>query len=167
MSVLSSAKANPVLTGDNQIIQIPQGGGTIKVPFYGQRKPTNPFNLEIETPDFEFGRVPPVTPASFGAIPGTNPATIVGSDEEGNKTGTFGKKINESSKKILDKKDTKKDEDVVNKETGDVFTTGEDDPKLVTGGETTKGTTTQSFDFNDVNEEYNSDKRASRYMYQI
>ena len=30
LSVLSSAKANPALTGDNQIIQIPQGGGTQK-----------------------------------------------------------------------------------------------------------------------------------------
>ena len=46
LNIVSSAKANPLLTGDNQIIQIPQGGGTIKVPFYGQKKPTNPFNLE-------------------------------------------------------------------------------------------------------------------------
>ena len=102
---------------------------------------------------------------SFGAITRTNPATIVGSDEEGNKTGTFGKKINESSKKILDKKDTKKDEDVVNKETGDVFTTGEDDPKLVTGGETTKGTTTQSFDFNDVNERIQTQTKELQDIY--
>ena len=46
-----------------------------------------------------------------------------------------------------------------------MFTTGEDDPKLVTGGETTKGTTTQSFDFSDVNERIqHSDQRASRYI---
>ena len=157
-NIVSGANANPVLTGDNQIIQIPQGGGTIKVPFYGQKKPTNPFNLEIETPDFEFGRVPPVTPASFGAIPGTNPATVVGSDPDG-------KKINETSKKILDKKDTKKDKDVVNEKTGDVFTTGEDDPKLVTGGETTGGTTAKSFDFNDVNERIQTQTKELQDIY--
>ena len=137
-NIVSSAKANPLLTGDNQIIQIPQGGGTIKVPFYGKQVPRNKFNTEIETPDFEFGRVPTVTPASFGAIPGTNPAITVGSDQEGDKSGTFGKKINESAKKILDKKITK-NEEVVNEETGDVFTTTEDDASLV-GTKTTDST---------------------------
>lgn len=138
-NILSSAKANPLLTGDNQIIQIPQGGGTIKVPFYGQTRPQNRFNTEIETPDFEFGRNPMVTPASFGAIPGTNPATTFGSDEEGDKSGTFGKKINESAKKILDKKITKNQE-IVDEETGDVVTTTEDDASLV-GTKTTDQTT--------------------------
>lgn len=138
-NIVSSAQGSPLLTGDNQIIQIPQGGGTINVPFFGKKQPQNKFNTEIETPDFEFGRTPMVTPVSFGAIPGTNPAgNIVQDDLEKDKSGTFGKKINESAKKILDKKITK-NQDIVEEKTGDVFTTGEDDASLV-GTKTTDPT---------------------------
>ncbi len=154
LNIVSSAKANPLLTGDNQIIQIPQGGGTITVPFFGQRQPENRFNTEIETPDFEFGRTPMVTPVSFGAIPGTNPAgNIVQDDFEKDKSGTFGKKINESSKNILDKKTTENKE-IVDEETGDVVTTTEDDEGLVTDGTSTTDTgtdtTTTQFNFRDI-----------------
>ena len=105
LNILSSANANPLLTGDNQIIQIPQGGGTIKVPFFGKKQPLDKFNTEIETPGSEFGRNPIVNPISFGAIPGTNPAeNILTDDLEKDKSGTFGKKINKSSEKILESK---------------------------------------------------------------
>lgn len=156
LNIVSSAKANPLLTGDNQIIQIPQGGGTITVPFFGQRQPENRFNTEIETPDFEFGRTPMVTPVSFGAIPGTNPAVnTVTDDLEKDKSGTFAKKINESSKNILNKKTTENKE-IVDEETGDVLTTTEDDQGLVTDGTSTTDTgtgtdtTTTPFNFRDI-----------------
>ena len=64
--------------------------------------------------------------------------------------------INEANKKILDKKTTKKDKDVVNEETGDVFTTTEDDEGLVTDGTSTTDTgtgtdtTTTQFNFRDI-----------------
>ncbi len=155
-NIVSSAKANPLLTGDNQIIQIPQGGGTFKVPFYGKPRPEDRFNTEIETPDFEFGRTPMVTPASFGAIPGTTSAeNIVQDDLEKDKSGTFGKKINESAKKILDKKTTENKE-IVDEQTGDVVTTTEDDEGLVTDGTSTTDTgtgtdtTTTPFNFKDI-----------------
>lgn len=72
-------------------------------------------------------------------------------------------KINETNKKILDKKDTKKDKDVVDKKTGEVFTKGEDDPNLVTGGETTGGT--KSFDFSDVNQRIQDQTKELQDVY--
>jgi hypothetical protein len=69
--------------------------------------------------------------------------------------------INEANKKILDKK-VPKNEDIVNEETGEVFTTGEDDPSLV-GKKATKGT--QSFDFSDVNERIQQQTRELQDVY--
>jgi len=155
-NIVSSATANPLLTGDNQIIQVPQGGGTIKVPFFGQRQPENRFNTEIENVDFEFGRTPVVTPASFGAIPGTTTSeNILTDDLSGDTSGTFGGNINQTTGNILDNTVTNNQE-IVNEETGDVVTTTEDDEGLVTDGTSTTDTgtgtdtTTTPFNFRDI-----------------
>jgi hypothetical protein len=154
VGIVSSAKANPLLTGDNQIIQIPQGGGTIKVPFFGQRQPQNRFNTEIDVRDFEFGRTPMVTPASFGAIPGTTTSeNILADDLSGDTSGTFGGNINQTTGNILDNTVTNNQE-IVDEETGDVFTTTEDDQGLATDGTSTTDTgvdtTTTQFNFRDI-----------------
>ena len=155
LNILSSARANPLLTGDNQIIQIPQGG-TIKVPFFGQRQPENRFNTEVEVGDFEFGRNPMVTPASFGAIPGTTTSENILADNFSQDTsGTFGGNINQTTGNILNNTVTN-NQDIVNEETGDVVTTTEDDEGLVTDGTSTTDTGTDTdttatqFNFRDI-----------------
>ena len=86
--------------------------------------------------------------------------------EKSGKTSDFGsgKTINEINKNILDKKVTK-NTDVIDEGTGNVFTSAEDDSNLVTGGETTGGTTAKSFDFNDVNERIQTQTRELQDIY--
>ncbi len=94
-----------------------------QIPFYGQRKPTNKFNTEIEAPDFEFGRVTPVNAESFGAIPGTSAITEEVQGDDGfskDTSGTFGKKINDKNEKIL-KEAKKKDTTDTKEDTTDSF----------------------------------------------
>ena len=69
--------------------------------------------------------------------------------------------INRTNKKILDKK-VSKNEDIVNEETGEVLTTGEDDASLV-GEKATKGT--QSFDFSNVNERIQQQTKELQDVY--
>ncbi|MAJ57838.1 MAG: hypothetical protein CMI74_07215 [Candidatus Pelagibacter sp.] len=73
-------------------------------------------------------------------------------------------KINETNKKILDKKVTKND-DSIDEGTGEVFTSADDDPSLVTEGETTEGTTTKSFDFSDVNQRIQNQTKELQDVY--
>ena len=73
-------------------------------------------------------------------------------------------KINETNKKILDKKVTKND-DSIDEGTGEVFTSADDDPSLVTEGETTEGTTTKSFDFSDVNQRIQEQTKELQDIY--
>ena len=83
---------------------------------------------------------------------GTTSVNTVTDDLEKDKSGTFAK-INESSKNILNKKDSKKSKDIVEEKTGNVFTTGEDNKELVTDGDTTDtgtDTATTQFNFRDI-----------------
>ena len=73
-------------------------------------------------------------------------------------------KINETNKKILDKKVTKND-DSIDAGTGEVFTSADDDPSLITEGETTGGTTAKSFDFNDVNQRIQEQTKELQDIY--
>lgn len=86
--------------------------------------------------------------------------------KESGKASDFGtgEKINQTNKKILDKKVTKND-DVIDEGTGEVFTSADDDPNLVTGGETTGGTTAKSFDFNDVNQRIQQQTKELQDIY--
>ena len=91
--------------------------GITQIPFYGNRKPTNKFNTEIEAPDFEFGRVTPVNAESFGAIPGT---TAITEEVGSGNPDSVPKNINETNEKIL-KEAKKKDDTDTEEDTTDSF----------------------------------------------